>query len=80
MVKLMIMKVYRVKVISGAPKSEMRGQMTDGTLKVAIQAIAEKGKANLALISFLAKEFRVEKDKIEILSGASSHLKLIRIS
>ena len=44
----------RVKVIPRSPKSEITGQMADGTLKIKIAAPPEKGKANDALCAFLA--------------------------
>ncbi len=74
------MAVYKIKVIVGAPKNEIRGYLTDGTMKVAISAAPEKGKANLALKNFLATELKVKKEQIEILSGASSRTKLVKIN
>ena len=74
------MAVYKIKVIVGAPKSEIRGYLADGTMKVAIAAAPEKGKANSALINFLATEFKVRKEQIEILSGATSRAKLVKIN
>ena len=48
-------------------------------LKVRVRAIADKGMANQALIKFLAKELRVSKGKIKLLSGSKSRLKMIEI-
>ena len=73
------MMVCKIKVITGAPKTEIRGYLADGTIKIAVAAIPEKGKANSALINFLAKEFGVRKDQVEVISGASVRTKLIRI-
>jgi uncharacterized protein len=70
----------RVKVISGAPKTEIKGKMADGTLKIAVAAAPEKGKANQALLEFLAEEFGVVKNNIAIISGAASRIKLIKIN
>jgi uncharacterized protein (TIGR00251 family) len=74
------MAVYKIKVIVGAPKNEIRGYLTDGTMKVAISAAPEKGKANLALKKFLAGEFKVKKEQIEIISGETSRAKLVKIN
>lgn len=74
------MAVYKIKVIVGAPKNEIRGCLTDGTMKVAISAAPEKGKANLALKKFLAGEFKVKKEQIEIISGETSRAKLVKIN
>ncbi|MDD3301280.1 MAG: DUF167 domain-containing protein [Patescibacteria group bacterium] len=74
------MAVYKIKVIVGAPKSEIRGYLADGTMKVAIAAAPEKGKANLALKNFLAGELKVKKAQIEIISGETSRAKLVKIN
>jgi len=72
-------KYIRIKVIPGAPKTEIKGVMADGTLKIALRAQPEKGKANAALIKFLAAEFGVPRAKIAIISGAATRIKLVKI-
>ena len=74
------MTVHKIKVIVGAPKTEIRGYLADGTMKVAVAAAPEKGRVNSALINFLAQEFSVRRDQIEVVSGASARTKLIRIN
>jgi len=69
-----------VKVIPGSPKTEFRELMTDGTYKIAVAAAPEKGKANLELIKFLAKELGVLKNRLIIINGAGERLKLIKIT
>jgi uncharacterized protein (TIGR00251 family) len=69
----------RVKVVPRSAESEIVGTMAGGTLKVRIAAVPEKGKANDALISLLAKHFRVGRGDVEILSGRGAASKLIRI-
>lgn len=71
--------VLRVKVIPKSAFSAIVGLLADGTLKVRIAAVPEKGKANEELVRFLAEDFGTTKDKIEILSGAGDPLKLIRL-
>ena len=70
----------RVKVIARSPKTEIAGRLSDGTLKIKIAAPPERGKANQALIEFLAAHFQVSQSAITILSGHSSPLKLLKIS
>lgn len=70
----------RVKVIPRSAKSEIVGELADGTLKVKIAAPPEKGKANEALIAFLAAHYQVPRGAIEILSGHGTPLKLVRIN
>lgn len=44
----------------------------DGALKVAVTAPPVDGKANQALIAFLAKQFKMAKTAITIITGESS--------
>ncbi len=53
--------------------------MEDESIKIDIAAPAEGGKANAALVRFLAKEFSVRRDQVKIVSGATARVKLIRI-
>ena len=74
-----IKEYIRVKVIPNSAKTEIKGEMADGTLKIAVAAPPEKGKANATLLGFLAKELSVSKNNINLISGASSRIKLIKI-
>jgi uncharacterized protein (TIGR00251 family) len=69
----------RVKVIPRSAKSEIVGEMADGTLKVKIAAPPEQGRANDALCTFLAAHFGVRRDGVSIVSGHSAALKLMRV-
>jgi uncharacterized protein (TIGR00251 family) len=69
----------RVKVIPRSAKSELAGEMADGTLKVRIAAPPEKGKANDALCTFLEEHYSVPRSAVTIVSGHSAALKLVRI-
>ncbi len=66
-----------VKVVPNASKSEFAGWMEDDVLKVRIQSPAQDGKANKALIAFLAKQTGVSKNQISIVRGETSRQKLI---
>lgn len=70
----------RIKVLPGAGKTEFVEEMMDGTLKIAVAAVPERGKANLELIKYLSKAFGVAKGGVKIISGAGGRLKLIKIS
>ena len=74
-----LLMTIRVKVIPRSAKTELAGEMSDGTLKVRIAAPPEKGKANEALVEFLAVHFGVARAAVEIVSGHSAALKLVRI-
>lgn len=73
------MKYLRVKVIPQSSENEWVETLEDGTLKIRIAAPAEKGKANAELLKFIAKLMKVPKDSVEIVSGKSERLKLIKI-
>lgn len=68
-----------IKVIPKSSRTELVGQLPDGTWKVKIAAAPEKGKANKALCAFLADHFGVPQSRVVILSGETSHTKRVRI-
>jgi len=71
------MKV-EVKVIPGAQKNYIKG---DGELlRIYLTSPAVDGRANKALIEFLANHFNVRKSQIEIVQGLRSRNKIIRIN
>ena len=70
--------IFKVKVIANA-KLEKLEEIGENLLKVHLKEKPEKGKANKALIDFLADELDLEKSKITILSGHTSNEKLVEI-
>ncbi len=72
--------VLKLKIKAGQEKNKIAGALSDGTLKLDIAAVPEKGKANQELIRFLAKEFDVARENVKIVSGASNKNKLIKIT
>ena len=70
---------YRIKVIPNQNIVEFKNVMTDGTIKIALSAPPEKGKANKQLISFFANELAIKRSQINIVSGLNSRLKIIDI-
>lgn len=52
----------------------------DGRLKVAVTAAPERGKANDAILKLLAKELRLKRSQLELISGATSSKKTICIT
>lgn len=71
---------FKVKVIPNAGKTEIRGKMSDGTIKVALNAQPEKGKANKELLDFLAEEIGVRKYQVEIVGALTDKYKTIKVS
>lgn len=63
-----------VRAQPGSRRNEIRGQQ-EGQLKVCVTQIAEKGKANKALVVLLSKELSLKKSQIELLSGETASQK-----
>jgi uncharacterized protein len=68
----------QIKAIPGAPRSEVCGWLGEA-LKVKIQAPPVEGKANEALLRFLAETLDVPPRTVSLVRGASSRHKLVRI-
>ena len=71
--------IFWVKIHPNASRTILKERMDDGTLKIDVAAPPEKGKANRALIAFLAKEFGVPKGFVEILCGETAKQKQVRV-
>lgn len=67
-----------LRVIPRASKNIVQGLHGDA-LKIRLQAPPVEGKANQALIRFIAKEWGIPKSSITILSGETGRNKRIRI-
>jgi uncharacterized protein (TIGR00251 family) len=74
----------RVRVRPGASRTAILGRtvLSDGEIavRVAVSAPPEDGKANAAVIALLAKAWRVPKNKITIVLGATGRNKLLLVS
>jgi hypothetical protein len=70
---------FAVRVTPGARRPGLRGEQ-DGTLKVAVSAAAEKGKANRALAEFLAELLGVGRSQVTITQGEYRREKVIRVT
>jgi uncharacterized protein (TIGR00251 family) len=68
-----------VRAQPGAKRTSVSGVYGDGAtaqLKIAVQAPPIEGRANLALINFLADMFGVPKSYVELVSGELSRSKV----
>jgi len=68
---------FAVRVVPRASKNEIVGIHGDA-LKIRVAAPPVEGRANEALIAFLAKRLGVRKSQVEIVAGATSRRKMIR--
>ena len=56
---------------AGARRCELRSG-PDGRLRVSVTQAPEKGKANKAIIEFLARELGLKKSQIQIIAGETT--------
>ena len=68
-----------IRVTPRARKDEIVEILADQTIKIRLAAPPVEGKANQALIEFLAKVLDVPRSKVEIIAGASGRDKLVSI-
>ncbi len=73
----------RIKLTPKAARDRIDGVADDGeggrVLKVSVTAVPEDGKANAALIRFLAKLWRVPRTSVDIVQGATDRRKVLFI-
>ncbi len=69
---------FAVKVVPRAKRDEIVGVEGDA-LKVRLNAPPVEGKANEALVKFLAATLGVKRAEVEILRGETTRHKLVRV-
>ena len=72
------MGTLRIHVVPNAKVDKVVGEH-GGAIKIKLRASAVEGKANAALISFLAERLNVPARTIVLLRGHKSRDKLVRI-
>ena len=77
--KLENWNILKIKVITNAQKTEIIWELEDWTIKLKVRTIPEKWKANSEIIEYFSKILNLNKSKIEIISGKTSKLKLLKI-
>ena len=71
-----------VKVKAGAKINEIgKFVIINGKqyLKISIKALLEDGKANKAIVSFLATEWDINQDNLAILTGHKNNFKILAL-
>jgi uncharacterized protein (TIGR00251 family) len=71
--------VFTAKIVPGSSRTVVAGTLED-MIKIRVAAPPEKGKANQALIVFLAQELGVKRNAVEILSGHTNPVKQVRVA
>ncbi len=67
-----------VRVIPGASRNKIAGWI-GGAVKIRVQAPAEKGKANVAVISVLADFLDIPAKRLSICAGHASQNKVVEV-
>ena len=70
----------KIKVTTKSQKTEIFWILWEDILKLRVKAIPEKWKANKEIINFFAKSLNISKNNIEIISGLTDELKIIKIN
>jgi uncharacterized protein (TIGR00251 family) len=70
--------VLSIRAQPGAKRAGICGRHGD-MLKVAVTQVAEKGKANAAIIDVLAEELGLRRAQLQLLSGETSRAKRLLV-
>ncbi|MDR2902138.1 MAG: DUF167 domain-containing protein [Lactobacillales bacterium] len=73
------LNVLPIRVSPGAKRAGIEGVFDGKWIKIALQTPPVDGRANEALIAFLADYLNVRRGNIEIVSGHTSRLKRVKI-
>jgi len=72
-----------IRLTPSAAKNRIDGIVADaegnGVLRIAVTAVPEQGRANLAMIKMLAKCWRFPKSSLSVLRGAKDRNKVLHI-
>jgi uncharacterized protein (TIGR00251 family) len=74
----MMLSILKVRVTPGAQKDCVVGEIGD-EVRIKLRAPAIEGKANAALIEFLSGLLTLPRPSIQIKTGLTSRVKLLRI-
>jgi uncharacterized protein (TIGR00251 family) len=70
--------LLRLKITPNAHANAVLGE-SDGVIRLKLQAPAVEGKANAALVAFLAETLRVPKADVSLKGGRRSRLKQVEV-
>ena len=68
-----------VRVIPKSGSLAVGDKMADGTWKIKLKSLPEKGSANAELVKFLAKLLHIPRENVRIISGQTSRNKTLQI-
>jgi uncharacterized protein (TIGR00251 family) len=76
------MAIILLKVKASAKHNKIEGWLeveNKKYLKISIKEVPEEGKANRAIVKFLAKELDLKQNSLEIISGHTSCYKMLYV-
>lgn len=68
-----------VRVHPGAKRNAITGTH-DGALKISLTAPPSDGRANAALIAFVAERLQIPRPSVELIAGATNRSKTLRLA
>ena len=68
-----------IRVVPRASRDEVIGFQADGALRVRLAAPPVEGRANEALVRFLAERLGVPRSRVSLVTGAASRTKIVAI-
>jgi uncharacterized protein len=68
-----------VRVIPGAPRDAVDGEMADGRVKLRLRARAVEGAANAALVEFVAARLKLPRRSVRIVAGQAARMKTLEV-
>lgn len=69
--------ILEVRLSPGAKRNQILGYYGEKQIKIAIKSPPVDGKANAALVKFLAESFSLSQKNVELISGETSRSKRI---
>jgi uncharacterized protein YggU (UPF0235/DUF167 family) len=73
-----IATTVRVRAVPGSRVDQIMGRYDDGW-KIRVVAAADRGKANIALCTYLARTCGVDRADVEVIAGHTGRDKLVRV-
>lgn len=70
--------IISIRAVPNAKQTRCEGKV-DGVYRLRLRALPEDGKANRALVEFLAESLSLRRSQITFLSGEKSREKTLRI-
>ena len=69
----------RLRVHPGAKRTGVVGWMADGTLKLSVREAPEDGRANRALVAWLAEALGVRESAVRVVRGQGGRSKVVEV-